>query len=213
VIITARSNAKGVAAKEAIEAQTGTRGKDIVKVMELDMSTFVATKAFADAVKREVTRIDYVLLNSGVFNKAFHIGEEGFEHTMQVNVLATALLALLLLPWMKEAGDRKAHLGFVTSGTHRGVSIEGTWPQEDVLGFFSKEDNWPKNMYAVSKLLEQYVANEIAKLALGPDGRCVEITTLNTLNGHADGNSLARKSSSNPMCPGTSSCHSSMSAI
>jgi len=42
-----------------------------------------------------------------------------------VNVLSTALLALLLLPWMEEKGKGKAHLGFVTSGTHRAVrSIE-----------------------------------------------------------------------------------------
>jgi NAD(P)-dependent dehydrogenase (short-subunit alcohol dehydrogenase family) len=182
VIITARSNAKGEVAKAAIEAQTSTVGKDIVKVMELDMSTLSYTKDFADRVKREVKKIDYVLLNAGVLNKDFKEGMEGFEETIQVNVLCTALLGLLLLPWMKEVGGGKAHLGFVTSGTHRSVEI-ATWPKEDVLGYLSKSENWPKGgMYGPSKLLEQYVVNEIAKLAVGSDGKPQVIV--------------------NPMCPG-----------
>jgi NAD(P)-dependent dehydrogenase (short-subunit alcohol dehydrogenase family) len=171
VIITARSNAKGEAAKTAIEAQTGTEGKGVVKSMELDMSTLASTKAFAERVKQEVKKIDYVLLNAGLLNPGFKQGKEGFEESIQVNVLSTALLGLLLLPWMKEAGHGKAHLGFVTSGLHRSVAID-QWPQSDVLSHFSRAENWPKSgMYATSKLLEQYVVREIAKLALGNDGR------------------------------------------
>ena len=146
------------------------------------MSTLASTKAFADRVKGEVKKINVVFLNAGVLNKSFQEGKEGFEETLQVNVLSTALLALLLLPWMKEAGGGKAHLGFVTSGSHRSVAING-WPKDDVLGFLSKESNWPKGgMYGPSKLLEQYVVNEIAKLAVGSDGKSKVIV--------------------NPMCPG-----------
>jgi NAD(P)-dependent dehydrogenase (short-subunit alcohol dehydrogenase family) len=182
VILTARSHDKGEAAKAAIESQTGTVGKGIVKAMELDMSTLASTKEFAETVKKEVKKIDVVLLNAGVLNKGYKAGKEGFEETIQVNVLSTALLALLLLPWIKEAGGGKAHLGFVTSGTHKGVAIDG-WPKEDVLGYLSKEENWPKGgMYGPSKLLEQYVVNEIAKLAVGSDGKPRVIV--------------------NPMCPG-----------
>jgi NAD(P)-dependent dehydrogenase (short-subunit alcohol dehydrogenase family) len=138
--------------------------------MELDMNNFASTKAFADQVKKEFREIDIVLLNAGVLNTTHKLGEEGFEESIQVAVLSTALLALLLLPWIKEAGYGKAHLGFVTSGRHRSVAID-TWPKEGVLEWLSKEENWPSNMYATSKLLEQYVANEIANLAVGSHGR------------------------------------------
>lgn len=141
-----------------------------MKVLELDMDTFASTKAFADQVKKEFKEIDVVLLNAGAINRTHKLSEEGFEETIQVTVLSTALLALLLLPWIKETGHGKAHLGFVTSGKHRSVAID-KWPQEDVLKWLSKEENWPGDMYATSKLLEQYVANEIAKLAVGKDGQ------------------------------------------
>ena len=173
VIITARSKAKCEAAQAAIEAQTHTEGKSIVKTMELDMSTFAGTKEFADRVKAEVKTIDYLLLNAGVLNTEFKMGSEGFEETIQVNVLSTALLGLLLLPWVEEVGKGRAHLGFVTSGRHRGVDIGAHFPQENVLEHFSKKSNFPKGteMYAVSKLLEQYAVNEIIKMSVSTDGR------------------------------------------
>lgn len=119
VIITTRTAEKGAAAKATIETQTGTTGKDVVKIMELDMSTFEGIKDFADRVKKEVKVIDYVLLNAGLFNTSFKMGKEGFEETVEVNCISTTLLALLLLPWIKENGRGQAHLGFVTSGLHR----------------------------------------------------------------------------------------------
>ncbi len=137
--------------------------------MLLDMSTLAATESFADQIKSEIKDIDIVLLNAGALNTTFHFGAEGYEQTIQVTVLSTALLALTLLPWMKEAGKGRAHLAFVTSGRHRIVAID-TWPEENVLQWLSKEENWPSSMYATAKLLEQYVANEIAKLALNAYG-------------------------------------------
>ena len=122
-------------------------------------------------VKQQVKRIDYLILNAGLLNTKFQEGQEGFEETIQVNVLSTALLGILLLPWVKEVGHGNAHMGFVTSGRHRAVDID-SWPQSDVLNFLSKSENWPQNgMYPSSKLLEQYVVNEIAKLAVGTDGK------------------------------------------
>lgn len=105
-----------------------------------------------------------MLLNAGLLNTTHALSADGYEETIQVSVLSTALLALLLLPWMKVAGKGRAHLGFVTSGRHRAVSIDA-WPKENVLQRLSKEENWSNSMYATAKLLEQYVANEVAKIA------------------------------------------------
>lgn len=172
VIITARTLAKGEAAKAHIEEQTNTQGKGTVTVMDLEMDTLASTKAFAEKLMAEVKTVDYVLLNAGLLTASFKLSEEEYEESIQVNVLSTALLSLLLLPWLKVAGKGKAHLGIVTSGRHRGVNVDKAFPPQDVLSFFSKEENFPGGqMYPVSKLLEQYVVNELAKLAVGPDGK------------------------------------------
>jgi len=132
------------------------------------MSTLAGVKNFADRVEEEVKSMDYVLLNAGVMDRSFKMGQEGVEETLQVNVLSTALLAILLIEWLKVVGKGKAHLGFVTSGLHRGVKIssDSLWPQKQIIQHFSEAANWPKEgMYATSKLLEQYISLEVAKLA------------------------------------------------
>ena len=112
-----------------------------------------------------------------MYQHKFQAGGEGFEEEIQIHVLSTALLAILLLPWMKVAGKGKAHLGFVTSGRHRGVDISEqnglpkAWDTYGLIRWFSEEKHWPGGIYPTSKLLEQYVANELAKLAVGSDGK------------------------------------------
>ena len=122
VIITGRTLAKAEAAKKEIEAQVHVEDAGVVEVRVLDMSTFAGIKEFADRVKSEVKSVDYVLLNAGVLATTFRMGEEGYEESIAVNCLGTALLAILLLPWVKDAGRGNGHLGVVTSGLHRGMS-------------------------------------------------------------------------------------------
>jgi NAD(P)-dependent dehydrogenase (short-subunit alcohol dehydrogenase family) len=138
------------------------------------MGTLASTASFASTLISSVKSIDYVLLNAGLRNTEHHLSGDGFEETLQVNLLSTALLGILLLPWLKEVGRGKAHLGIVTSGTHVRVKLDGEGiPKEDVLGFYGRKENFPGagGMYAVSKLFLQYVAFELAKLAVGPDGK------------------------------------------
>jgi len=86
--------------------------------MYLDMLTFQGVVDFAEQVKREIKVIDVVYLNAGVLNMkgAKVVSPEGWEVAMQINVLSTALLAILLLPWLKVAGKGEAHLAFTGSG-------------------------------------------------------------------------------------------------
>ncbi|TAQ84760.1 hypothetical protein B7494_g6919 [Chlorociboria aeruginascens] len=173
IIITARNASKGSAAKAAIESQSHPTGaKPDITVLELDMDSFASIQGFAEKVKGEVKSIDYVLLNAGLLNTGFRKSGEGWEETLQVNVLGTALVGLLLLPWIKEVGKGKAHLGVVGSGMMRGVDTS-TWPKENILKYFNEESRWPeggKGVYEYSKLMVQYIVNELAMLAGGKDG-------------------------------------------
>ena len=87
----------------------------LTRGFRLDMSTFESTKVFADKVTNNIKEIDFVCLNAGAISTKHKIGEEGYETMIEISVLTTTFLALLLLPWMKEAGRGNAHLGIVTS--------------------------------------------------------------------------------------------------
>lgn len=177
VIITARTSAKGLVAKNEIEERTGR--KDVVVVKTLDMDSFPGVFGFMADLKKEVRSIDRVVLNAGLHRFTYELLPSGWEADLQVNVLSTVLLGLLIMQWMREVKKegQEQHLVFVGSGTHLAPNIEGEkWPKGNVLGFWNQRENFISgiNNYGVSKLLLQYVTREIAKLARdGKDTRFV----------------------------------------
>jgi NAD(P)-dependent dehydrogenase (short-subunit alcohol dehydrogenase family) len=62
------------------------------------MSTFVSVKKFADMVTKEIPWIDFAMLNAGIAAPLYQVSPDGYEMSLQVNVISTALLAILLLP-------------------------------------------------------------------------------------------------------------------
>ncbi|KAI2471778.1 NAD(P)-binding protein [Annulohypoxylon bovei var. microspora] len=185
VIITSRDSARSKTALAAIERETGGRGKGRVQVMDLDMSRYASVVVFVEELKKVRQGkggVDHVVLNAGLSSLNFKLGEEGWDQNIQVNTLSTVLLAILLLPWMKaERANRSApaHLAVVGSGRHVEPDIQEwkKWASESsLLEHFSKPENWPgpRMMYATTKLMAQYAANELTRMALGPDG-CPEV--------------------------------------
>jgi NAD(P)-dependent dehydrogenase (short-subunit alcohol dehydrogenase family) len=131
LILAVRNTAKGDAAKTDIIASINTRNgadADAIEVWPLDQSSTQSTLAFAERVKVELPRVDVVVLNAGVINDTFRLCEGGYEEVTQVNVLNTFLLALALLPKMRETGKRfqgsTPHLTVVSSEAHRLTRFE-----------------------------------------------------------------------------------------
>ncbi len=103
-----------------------------------------------------VDNIDVALLNAGLAAPKFSSSEEGWEMAVQVNVLSTALMALLLLPKLGTTGAARrslVHVTFVNSIVHADVKRE--WFKDKTLltaandrGLFDVERN-----YSMVKLL------------------------------------------------------------
>jgi NAD(P)-dependent dehydrogenase (short-subunit alcohol dehydrogenase family) len=181
VIITARSEARGKEAVATIESRTGKKG--IVQVRSLDMDSFSEVKRFVEGLENEVHAIDIVLLNAGCFAVDYKLSADGWEQDLQVNTLATALLAVLLLPWMRSVKQpgKVQHLGIVGSGNHIRVDIKASeFPKKDVLKHFNDQKYFKGGQptYSLSKLLVHYAALEVAKLAIQPDGRYARVSPL-----------------------------------
>ncbi|KAL1850436.1 hypothetical protein Daus18300_012914 [Diaporthe australafricana] len=198
VIITARdaSSPRAEDARQRILAghkgakgTAGTAGE--VSIMSLDMNSYDSCVAFAEAVKGRFAATegpDVVVFNAGVTNSQFRKSPEGMEEIIQVNTLSTSLLALLLVPWMKQQrGHRSApaRVVFVSSGLHMSVDIkpwaEYAKTEGGVLAHYSKEESFEAGltspMYNYSKLMLMYALEEVSKMALGKNGEPQVIVT------------------------------------
>lgn len=100
VILAVRDLEKGNAAKKAID-QTLGRSPSPVVVWRLDLSSYDSVQEFAARVDKELDRVDIVCENAGIATGTFRLAERD-ESTITVNVVSTFLLALLLLPKLKE---------------------------------------------------------------------------------------------------------------
>ncbi len=203
VILACRSLARGEEAKARIETQTGCR-KDVCSVLQLDLNSFESIRDMVVRLQEKGRRLDVALLNAGVVRPEYGVSEEGWEETLQVNVLGTALLALLLLPLLRAEDDSELgadrppprHLCFVSSGNYAEASLS---PQalesENLLRFCNEEGNFggPEEQYNISKLFLMYVAGEMAALvgSTHPDGdpSCLVV---NSVNPGATSTNLAR---------------------
>ncbi|KAL9106086.1 MAG: hypothetical protein Q9227_008831 [Pyrenula ochraceoflavens] len=106
LILACRGIAKGEQAKSRILARqnppANAEEKQRIEVWQLDMLSYPSILAFADRASKSLPRIDAVLLNAGVAAKNHQKTAYGWERTLQVNVLSTALLAILLLPKLRQ---------------------------------------------------------------------------------------------------------------
>lgn len=172
LIIGSRSLQRGKATKERLERQTQRPG--VIQVWELEMGSFASVKSFASRVEAEVDRLDVALLNAGLWNREYIRSSEGWEETIQVNALSTALLALLLLPKLRRSSSSEfgpAHLSIVSSQQFTRVKADSLRTDGPLLEHLNASTNFngPKQ-YGISKLLVEYVAKNLAERTRNDDG-------------------------------------------
>jgi retinol dehydrogenase 12 len=139
-------------------------GSSAIEVWALDLSSTESTLAFVDRAKKDLFRLDVVVENAGIVNQGWYTNE-GFEQTIQVNVINTLLLALGILPKLlstrSEFPDAKPHLEIVSSEAHRFTKFP-TVNQPDIYASFNDEKQFdPMDRYNVSKLLEILFVREL----------------------------------------------------
>lgn len=117
VILAVRSIEKGEAAKKSIEASTSR--VNVVEVWQLDLASYASVKDF---VKRAegLKRLDSIIENAGIATDVYRTMEDN-ESTITTNVVSTYLLALLILPKLRETANKynvTPHLTIVSSDVH-----------------------------------------------------------------------------------------------
>lgn len=168
VILAVRSMEKGEAAKRDIESSTRTQG--VVKVWQVDMSSYQSVLDFSAKASKELDRIDVALLNAGVVRGGWELAE-GEESTITVNVVSTFLLALSLLPKLKQTATKfntRPNLTITASEVHAWAAFEERKASDGKI--FTTLSTKPEKMsgameerYQVSKLLEVLAIRAMAE--------------------------------------------------
>jgi NAD(P)-dependent dehydrogenase (short-subunit alcohol dehydrogenase family) len=164
VFIAARDLKKGEKTKAALEGRL--HGSSQLEVWELDMMSYESVVAFAQRAQ-SLEHLDILVLNAGTRRTTFSESSHGWEEDLQVNTLSTTLLALLLLPKLKESKQvtgRTPILEFVNSGLHQNAVV----PQEirnkpNVLEHYNQKEQFAEgNQYKFSKVFLMYATTCLA---------------------------------------------------
>ncbi|KAF7308274.1 ATP-dependent DNA helicase PIF1 [Mycena chlorophos] len=169
LILATRTKAKGEGAKKDVLEQTGFRGK--VEVWELELEDFESVRAFAGRAKG-LERLDGVVLNAGLHAKEWEKTKDGWERVLQVNGIATGLLAVSLLPVLQttsklpDPNPDAVHLPPHLTLTGSGAQYRAQLPAEtDILQALNDPEKTDKAVrYPASKLINLFTARETAKL-------------------------------------------------
>jgi retinol dehydrogenase 12 len=178
VILAVRSIEKGEDAKADIVASQSCY-PDIVEVWRLDLQDYDSVKAFANQCKG-LERIDAVVENAGILAQDFRL-VNGHEATVETNVISTFLLALLLLPKLKETADRfsiKPYLVIISSDVHYIAKFNERKSPKIFDALKDKGMTDMNDRYPVTKLLEVCVVREWVQLYMSNDYPII----LNTVN-------------------------------
>lgn len=99
VIGTARSNSKAATALADINAET--KGPGRAMIWELEYGSYASVLGFCERALSELDRLDVVILNAGAATRTYEL-LEGEESSITINVISTLLLALSLLPKLRQ---------------------------------------------------------------------------------------------------------------
>ena len=172
VILAVRNVPAGEEARADIERTTQRKG--VAEVWRMDLSSYASVREFAERVKRELTRLDVLVLNASVATGKYDM-PEGLETQITVNVVGTFMLLFSLLPLTRETaarlgiGEERPHIALVGSGIHHWETLPPSkYPEGEILATLSKRDGFPNARmnvpanYILSKLLQALIVREIA---------------------------------------------------
>jgi retinol dehydrogenase 12 len=136
VILGCRNTSKGNKAKLEIESSLKC-SPGVIEVWEVDIESPPSVKEFVDKANK-LPRLDVVINNAGIQTINFQVAY-GTERTIAVNVIGTFLLALQLIPKLKETANAYGvtpHMTFVGSALYD-VAKYPEKHGDDIFAWFS----------------------------------------------------------------------------
>ncbi|KAJ8074042.1 hypothetical protein PM082_012333 [Marasmius tenuissimus] len=161
LIMVCRNEEKGKEALERVKTETGF---DRIELWVSDLSSFDSVRSVKDKIDA-LERLDIIVENAGVAMGEYKLTEDGWETTIQVNLLSTALRIILHLPKMIETAEKYPEtvprVVYVSSGSHYSQTIsKEAVDAPETLRVVSEDrgegvKDWTSKRYAESKVLAQ----------------------------------------------------------
>ncbi|KAF7796917.1 hypothetical protein EIP86_008102 [Pleurotus ostreatoroseus] len=148
LILGCRSESKGKAALASIIKDTGYHD---IELALFDMADFGSVIKFAESFQDEP--LDILVANAGILVPEYTVTEDGWESTLQVNHLSTALLSLLLMPNLihtAQANGTISRMVIVSSDMHYWIKLE-----EELLDSPSLLQKLSEKAYCTPEVMEQ----------------------------------------------------------
>jgi NAD(P)-dependent dehydrogenase (short-subunit alcohol dehydrogenase family) len=176
LVIGARDMAK---AKQCIQELQKECPQAKVTALQLDLEKLESVDEFVRGLQERNIKLDIAILNAGFYTRNSRVTVDGFDALFQVNFVATAYLALQILPLMASSNAEPARLVLVTSEAH-------AWARFDTQQLHGAS---PWSAFATSATQDQAAETySTAKLLLALFGRelaarmerrqvCVVLTT------------------------------------
>jgi NAD(P)-dependent dehydrogenase (short-subunit alcohol dehydrogenase family) len=180
LILAVRTQAKGDEAKKKIIALAKQAKTDII-VMQLDMGSFDSVRSFAAQIEKEVATLDVAVLNAGIAPPKYSTAKTGWESALQVNIHSTALLAILLMPKLKQTTSKTGRLSQLTiTGSFACQYVKAEEmkldPGESLLKKMSAPENFNSaKSYGQIKLLTQYIMHGLVEDYAKSDGGEIDV--------------------------------------
>lgn len=168
VILGVRTVSKGEeAAKDIVKSCNIPESN--VEVWQLDIADTHSIKSFAKRAQG-LERLDAVIENAGQMTSKFNATQDGIEGTIATNVIGTILLALLLLPKLRQTGQR-GRLTVVGSDMMYMANPSELETSGSILVKINDSEQskpWMSERYALSKILVYWTLRDVA--ARSPSG-------------------------------------------
>lgn len=163
VIVASRSLSKGDAAKKSIDKSTGRPG--VAEVWQLDLGSHDSIKAFAKKAQ-SLERIDALVENAGVAMTSRWEEVAGTEIGVQTNVVGTFLLAMLLMPKIRET-QRKFKITPRITVVTSGVALRAKFNEGKEDDIYEALSNRSKSEQYISERCVSFSIHNIFHYPLG----------------------------------------------
>ncbi|KIJ25765.1 hypothetical protein M422DRAFT_55811 [Sphaerobolus stellatus SS14] len=167
LILACRNMDKAERAAAEIQKDSGI-GEEMV-IWHLDLSSFASVNAFAVKFEAEGGgRLDLLVANAAISTFEFKRTDDGWEQSVQINHLSTALLAILLLPAQMKTpqAGQTPRLVFVSSTAHHLAVPFKDYTADNISEKLSDPDYTKKSSpmdsrYYLSKLLNVFLVRAL----------------------------------------------------